>query len=125
MTIQGYFTVTNDVYDSDTRSFLLMPNNDVLPLDELHNAICVYKDGTKTILHVALSDRQLASMRSISEVASDIELVTSLNISNVWLGETRDSIFIRYPELNTVVSYIDSETGITYNRPLVLEHSWG
>jgi len=123
--ITGYFSINKEHYNSKSKRFLLMPNNDVLAIDELANAVKIYEDIEKIILHVAMSGNQIEKIQTLADETTVSGLENILDISGVWLGFGRQDIFNKYPELDGVKTYTDTETGGVFEQPIVRLHSWG
>jgi hypothetical protein len=125
MHITGYFAIKPEHYNSNSRRFGLIPNNDFLIIDEIPNSVKVYRDLEKIILHTVIHQNQIEVLESLAEVETEIELITALEIQGVWLGETLEDVYAKYPELNKTTNYTDLETGETYEMPLIRKHNWG
>lgn len=103
---------------------LIMPDNDVLPLDSIVHCKNIYEDADKIICHVRLGDSEISELAIQAETINplDISAVQAIGITWTYLGRTLDGVFERYPELNGTKTITD-ENG-TRQVPIISPHIW-
>ena len=102
---------------------LLIPDNDVLPLDFLNNVFEIYRDQKKVIILARLGDSELDAIKDITELDPlTVEAVKALGIEGSYIGETLDDLFLKYPVLKgNEITIVDWET---ISTPIVSIKTW-
>ena len=129
VTASRYFVLPPDQIDRFRA--VVIPDDDVLPLDELPNcAPLATTDDGRVILHVQLGRVQIANIAGLSDVADPLgpEAIEALGITNSFVAQSRNGVLAQFPELDgtRTVEYTDPETGETATReePLLPYHKW-
>lgn len=99
MVVDRYFVVTPTQYANHTA--LLIPDEDVLPLDKFVNAAPLWQDSEKVILLVRLGQEDINSLAAQVDLPDSLtyEAVSVLGITTAYLGTSEEDVFVRYPEL--------------------------
>lgn len=127
MRAERYFAVNPDQCKNFRAVFV--PENDVLPLDELPNCkqLCKLSDG-RALLHVLFGDIQIQNVREIAEVENPLtmEAIDFLGLTNSYVGMTPDEVQANTDEdLTKTVTYEDPENGETVTKTVnLLNHEW-
>lgn len=118
MMVDAYFVCKPDQH-KDFR-MIVMPDNDLLPLDELSHCKAIYQDNDKIICHCRLTEDEIKELAYHSEMFNplDISAVEAIGITWTYLGRTLDGVYERYPELNGIKIIDDIE------EPIIMNHIW-
>ena len=101
---------------------VLVPVNDVLPLDELKDCVKLYEDEEKVIVLARVAQVTVDAFKD--ETGSEItaETATAMGIGDFYLGKTYESIFERYPELAGTKTIVTEDGDIEV--PIVANKRW-
>lgn len=99
MSIDRYFKVENQDY-LDGLSIRLMPDEDILPIDVLTNAVAVYQDDTHTLVKVRLDAELVEDMIRHTEMENPLTLegVAALGITKTYMGADLPEVYGNWPE---------------------------
>lgn len=99
MGIDRYFKVENQDY-LDGLSIRLMPDEDILPIDILSNAVAVYQDDTHTLVKVRLDPELIKDMIIHTEMMNPLTLegVSALGITQTYMGADLPEVYRNWPE---------------------------
>lgn len=108
----------------DEFKMLIMPDNDILPLDAIVHCKNIYEDSEKIICHVRLGEAEIIELANQAETNNplDIESVIAIGITWTYLGRTTEGVFERYPELNGTKTVMDGSG--TRQEPIIAPHIW-
>lgn len=108
-----YFECKPENYDPELCQLSLLPDGDILPIDKLTNCFELYRDDQKVIVKYradALSINELQNQTGCENPLSQ-EAVDLLGITGSYIGNQREDIFLRYPELDGVKT-VETEDGV-------------
>ena len=99
MGIDRYFKVENKDYIEGV-SIRLMPDEDILPIDVLSNAVAVYQDETNTLVKVRLNPELIEDMilHTGLEDPLTLEGVALLGITQTYMGADLPEVYNNWPE---------------------------
>ena len=99
MGIDRYFKVENQDY-LDGLSIRLMPDEDILPIDVLSNAVAVYQNDTHTLVKVRLNPELIMDMIRHTEMENPLTLegVAALGITQTYMGADLPEVYVNWPE---------------------------
>lgn len=99
MGIDRYFKVENQDY-LDGLSIRLMPDEDILPIDVLSNAVAVYQNDTHTLVKVRLDQGLIEDMIRHTGMMNPLTLegVTALGITQTYMGADLPEVYTNWPE---------------------------
>lgn len=99
MGIDRYFKVENQDY-LDGLSIRLMPDEDILPIDVLSNAVAVYQNATHTLVKVRIDPELIEDMIRHTEMENPLTLegVAALGITQTYMGADLPEVYNNWPE---------------------------
>lgn len=99
MGIDRYFKVENQDY-LDGLSIRLMPDEDILPIDTIQNAVAVYQDDTHTLVKVRLNPELIIDMIQHTGMENPLTLegVAALGITQTYMGADLPEVYGNWPE---------------------------
>lgn len=121
--IDAYFVCKPDQHKDF--KMIVMPDNDILTLDELSHCKAIYQDDEKIICHCRLLEDEIRELAYHAETFNplDISAVEAIGITWTYLGRTLNGIYERYPELNGTKEVKDADGNITI-VPILESHIW-
>lgn len=79
----------------------LYDDQDIIPLDILHNCFVIYQDDDKSIVQYRADNLTIQELAIQAEYDDPLSLIAveNLGISSKYLGRSLDDVFVKYPNL--------------------------